>query len=798
MKYKQRNGMKIFIIVITFFCKIFIIGAAPPVVLKQGSDVYSIDRNYDILEDKRGEWTIEDVKSERFVKKWNPNTRKAPNYGVTKSVYWIRLRLQNSLSIPNKVFLKIANPFLDYINVFYFVENKLEKFEESGELLPFKGRNIPNHHFVFELNLSAYQTKIIYLKIKTNGVMDLPISLLSYKAFLENTKNEYTGYFFYFGILFSLLVYNLFLYYSIRESTYFYYVLFLGSILILNASAAGFANEYLWAEYPLWGDRATNIFVAVSMCLAGLFIRSYLNTKNNFFLLDKFIIYFIWIVLFLGVVSIFFKYPTMIFLYASLIPGTIMAIVIGVLSWRKNVPASQYYLLAWLSLILGATIRVLKALGIFSSSFFTENSMVIGSILESLLFSFGLADKINQERRAKQIALSQVRDLLDNLEDKVKQRTKELNEAKMLADSANQLKDKFLSIISHDLRSPITGVINLLSAMKDSWKTMKASEIEKSLNMSYNSLSYSLDMTHKLLDLSRFEAGRIKLKYTHISLKEMVTNIEKEFLPQLLQKRIIFDIENVEDEIITVDPSLFSQIVQNVINNAIKFTPIDGKIEVKSCIEDGKVNLSIKDNGIGIPPNIMPYLFDISRKTSEIGTVGEKGHGIGLLFSNDFISFHHGEIIPSNNPDGGACFTITIPHNEKTMLLTDDSDKYRNDLANIFRNENWLVIEESNGKELLETLERIIPDVIITDKNMPELDGIKAIKKINENPDYDDILIFLLSADFSPESIIEFQENEFLSLERISGFIPRFESFEKIKETVLEKFEQNKNPLLFL
>jgi CheY-like chemotaxis protein len=319
---------------------------------------------------------------------------------------------------------------------------------------------------------------------------------------------------------------------------------------------------------------------------------------------------------------------------------------------------------------------------------------------------------------------------------------------------------------------------------------MKESEIEKNLNLSYNSLSYSLDMTHKLLDLSRFEAGRIKLEYNHISLKEIVTNIEKEYLPQLLQKRIILDIENVEDEIITVDPSLFSKIVQNVINNAIKFTPIDGKIEVKSCIENGKVKLSIKDNGIGIPPSIIPYLFDISKKTSEIGTEGEKGHGIGLLFSNDLIRLHHGEIIPSNNVEGGACFTITIPHNEKTMLLTDDSDKYRNDLANTFRNENWLVIEESNGKELLETLERIIPDVIITDKNMPELDGIKAIEKINKNTDYDDILIFLLSADFSPESI-ELQENEFLYLERVSGFISRFESFEKIKEFVLKKYSQN-------
>lgn len=762
--------------------------SAPVVRLNERLDKIPLDMQMDILEDKEANLSITDVRKIENEYLWLANSKKSPNFGVTDSVYWLRIRFTNEQTGTGLYYLKIANPFLDFLDGYFFINDRQIKRISTGEQRNFANREVENHHFVFQIKLEPAQTEVVYFQIQTTGVMDLPIQLYSYQAFQQNIKYEYTGFAIYFGLILSLLLYNLFLYISIREMAYLYYVLFLISMLILSMSMNGLANEFFWPNNPLWGDRATNIFLTLALISAGLFIRSYINLPLYLPRFNQLSFYLIGIISILGIVSIFKKYPTMIFLYFSLIPSAFFAISVGLIAIRRQLPASQYYLIAWFILLSSATVRVLKALGFLTSSFFTEYSVLIGSALEMLIFSFGLADKINQEKKAKQAALNQVHDLLVNLEEKVKDRTRELEKARQQADSANQLKDKFLSIVSHDLRSPISGVLNLIEVLRQKPNQLTITEVDKYLKLSYNSLSYSLDMTEKLLDLNKIGSGRIKLQYSLITINDIFQHLKNEFLPVLQQKNIILTCKNHCKEVITVDVELFSQILRNLLSNAIKFTPNHGQIQMIAKMENNQVIIKIEDTGSGIPEDILPLLFDKTKKTSRLGTQGEKGHGLGLLFSYDSIRLHHGTIRAGNRQEGGAYFQVEIPHNDKTMILADDSTKYRNELANIFREEGWLVIEAIDGRELLKIMESIIPEIVITDKNMPGMNGVEAIEQISQNEDYKDVMVFLLSGDFSPEFMQSLQKNEKPALQRVQVYLPRFESMDWIRQEVLYQY----------
>lgn len=376
---------------------------------------------------------------------------------------------------------------------------------------------------------------------------------------------------------------------------------------------------------------------------------------------------------------------------------------------------------------------------------------------------------------------AKVEELSESLEEKVKIRTKEL-------EKANELKDKFVMIVSHDLRSPITGVIYLLENIKDNFNKMKKEEIKKYLNLAYNSLKYSLNMTDEVLNLTKIEYGKISLSYCLVNIYELVAKLKSELLPSLIHKNIELKIDIHEHEIITVDPKLFSQILRNIISNSIKFTNRGGTITIRFYLENNFHKIEIKDTGKGISPKTLPKLFEPSRKFFEYGTDGEKSKGIGLLIAKEFIHFHKGEITASNNPDKGACFTISIPCNEKTILIADDSETYLNELSESFRREGWLVIGVRNGDELLDVAKNVPPEIIITDKNMPILNGLEAIKRLTTNADFGDTLIFLLSADFGPEFFQNFDDNTDFYSKRITGFLSRFDSIEKIKETVLNHY----------
>ena len=249
----------------------------------------------------------------------------------------------------------------------------------------------------------------------------------------------------------------------------------------------------------------------------------------------------------------------------------------------------------------------------------------------------------------------------EELETRIIERTKEIMEEKIIAVKANELKDKFISLLSHDLRSPIGNAKMLIESSIEA-----DNELEKDLSRSYldlavNSINNALEMTKKILQFSQTNSGNIELNIQACYPARVVDKIFNIMLSRIREKKIQLLNFVSEDEKIETDEALLQEIILNLVSNSIKFSRPGDFISVRTEIKGDKYLLFVKDTGIGIPNDVKINLFSHSIKTSSIGTGGEIGTGLGLPLCRDIAKMLKGEIHLNDNVTDGTEFIIQLP-----------------------------------------------------------------------------------------------------------------------------------------
>jgi signal transduction histidine kinase len=234
-------------------------------------------------------------------------------------------------------------------------------------------------------------------------------------------------------------------------------------------------------------------------------------------------------------------------------------------------------------------------------------------------------------------------------------------EEKIIAVKANELKDKFISLLSHDLRSPIGNAKMLIESSIEA-----DNELEKDLSRSYldlavNSINNALEMTKKILQFSQTNSGNIELNIQACYPARVVDKIFNIMLSRIREKKIQLLNFVSEDEKIETDEALLQEIILNLVSNSIKFSRPGDFISVRTEIKGDKYLLFVKDTGIGIPNDVKINLFSHSIKTSSIGTGGEIGTGLGLPLCRDIAKMLKGEIHLNDNVTDGTEFIIQLP-----------------------------------------------------------------------------------------------------------------------------------------
>lgn len=377
----------------------------------------------------------------------------------------------------------------------------------------------------------------------------------------------------------------------------------------------------------------------------------------------------------------------------------------------------------------------------------------------------------------------------NHLEELVKVRTLELEKSKVLAESANKVKSEFLANMSHEIRTPMNSIIGFSDLLFSSATDEKQKAQISSIRSSARSL---LGIINDILDLSKVEAGKLSLQSEPVNLHSIIYEIEKVFSQKVKEKGLVFSIEYGENipPTVIIDEVRFRQVLFNVVGNAVKFTS-KGYIKIKvDCRKSNKntnavdIFVKVEDTGIGIPENQKDMIFEAFNQQAGQSTRKYGGTGLGLTITKRLLEMMDGKISVESQPEKGSIFEIFIPEinitnehisvalddfidpksvvfEKSKILIADDNIYNRKLISDILESSPITIFEAENGKEAIEMASQYMPDLIIMDLKMPELDGFEATKIIKQKEITKNIPVIAISASASVMKINASKESIF-------------------------------------
>lgn len=225
----------------------------------------------------------------------------------------------------------------------------------------------------------------------------------------------------------------------------------------------------------------------------------------------------------------------------------------------------------------------------------------------------------------------------------------------------NVTKDRFFSIIAHDLKNPFNSILGFVNILNDEYEELGEEEKKQYIEIIKNNSDNFYKLILNLLDWSRLQTSGISFLPKQTNILDMVENTIDPIRELAVSKGIKIKIIVPPAITAMIDENMISTVVRNVTTNAIKFTNTGGIIEIRGSIEGANLKLCVKDNGVGIPKEVQKKLFKISEKVSTKGTANETGTGIGLILCKEFVDKHNGEIYVESEEEQGSEFCILLP-----------------------------------------------------------------------------------------------------------------------------------------
>jgi diguanylate cyclase (GGDEF)-like protein len=387
--------------------------------------------------------------------KWKKNIRQSHNFGQIKAPLWFHLELTQPFTPSNKqYYLNLNYPHHDEVSVYFVNHNNVIKKVNTGDHHPFFSRETELPTFTFQIPKN-YQRLDVFIRVQSEGVLRIPLSIVTEDE-LRKQSNSFgllTGL--YFGAILIMLIYNTFIYITVKDRSYLYYLIYLFSCASIQLVLSGLAFQYIWPEVPAINNYAVILsatFVGVS---AITFIKNfigieYVSSKRDDILIKLVIIAFILV----AFSSFIISYS--VALSATFLAVTTMVIVgfyLGVKYWLKGIKTARYFALAWFSYLSAVIVFMLAQNQFIDSNVFTDNAISIGTLIELSLLSIAFADKLNYEKNLRVEAQDALLDVQikmnEDLDKIVEARTEALEDANTrlkelsVTDSLTKLKNRY-------------------------------------------------------------------------------------------------------------------------------------------------------------------------------------------------------------------------------------------------------------------------------------------------------------------------------------------------------------------
>ena len=351
----------------------------------------------------------------------------------------------------------------------------------------------------------------------------------------------------------------------------------------------------------------------------------------------------------------------------------------------------------------------------------------------------------------------------------------------------NETKDRFISIISHDLRTPFSSILGFTDLLAND-EELTEDERKQYIKYIQESSRSMLALVNSLLDWTRLQTGRIKFEPQKVDVSKIILDSINALSGMAIQKGIeVISLIN-QSLYLFVDKSLITQVFNNLISNAIKFTNRNGLISISSGSVTGSrfLKFNVKDTGVGIKEDDIAKLFSVDAKFTSEGTAGEKGSGLGLSLVKEIIEKHGGTISVESKYGKGTDFIFTLPVASSNILIVDDNKTDRLLYSKILKNisPEYDVEVASNGKEALDKILSSPPALVITDHAMPVMNGYEFIVELKKMDIKGKPPVIVLSSDIDRATINDYTE---LGIEFVFQKPVNIGSFKLAIEKTLQK-----------
>ena len=608
------------------------------------------------------------------VSQWEVSHQEVPAFGFDAAPYWLTLEINNPLPQKKSLVLEIGYPILNEVEAYLIRDGRLQTRYQLGDQYPFSSRPLQSRNFAIPMTLESGQTLRVLLRVRTDTSVQVPLSLWDRDLYFEKQQRYLIGQGLYFGITLVMALYNLFIFFTVRHSSYVYYSISVLGMTAFLASLHGLGFQYVWPTLPGVNRWITTVSLSLFVGGAAAFTNSLLQTRRNS------------IRFYYQLLSYAIAYGVLILL-TPILPYTLeikIGVVLGVLSsitaigcgfylLYKGVRSARYYVMAYSFLVFGGVLLSLNKFGVLPRTFLTEYAVQICSVIEILLLSFALADHINEERRekykAKKLALKNEKLARTEheryLQLQYNARLEELTAQQKIisAEAESRAKTEFLATMSHEIRTPMSGVLGMAELLQDS----ELQPFQRQyVDVIANSGKALLNIINDILDYSKIAAGKMALENIDFDLDLVCRECLAVFQVTAARKAVElrYDITPETPRHIRGDPSRLRQILLNLLGNAFKFTNtghISLNLSLLAETDDGyRLRFAVSDTGVGISEDARATLFQAFSQADVSTSRQYGGTGLGLTISQRLVQLMQGEINVDSTPGKGSTFWFTM------------------------------------------------------------------------------------------------------------------------------------------